>query len=174
MAENNSEKIYVSYSRIHELVSLGCQKVIEDNYTPEALVGVSSGGLMPVRIAKTFLKNRLGLKELPIYLVGFSNYDSKDVQLSEPVLTQRFDSELEKRIAGKKILMVDEVDDSRKTLEKAADYLLGLCVQELRILVLHSKDKEKQGVLPEGVKFYYAEKVPPLWIKYQWDSETLF
>jgi hypoxanthine phosphoribosyltransferase len=83
-------------------------------------------------------------------------------------MRQRLDSELEKNIAGSKILLVDEVDDSRRTLEKACDYLLGLKVSEVRILVVHSKDKEKAGVIPENVKLYFGEKTPPLWIEYPW------
>ncbi|MEM2121162.1 MAG: phosphoribosyltransferase family protein [Candidatus Woesearchaeota archaeon] len=174
MIEKNIERIWVSYSEIHNLVRIGCEIVVKNyNYVPDFLVGISGGGLMPVRLAKTFLKEYSGM-EIPIYVIGISNYDSNNNQLPEPRITQGLDEKIREEVKGKKVLLVDEVDDTRKTLEKASNYLLDLKVDKLKILVIHSKEKEKQGKLPEGVDLYFVKKIPDVWVNYQWDFKELF
>lgn len=174
MALQGSKNIKVSYRRIHELVGEVCHKVIEDNFKPYCLIGISSGGLMPVRIAKTFLQKGFGIKNLPVYVIGYSNYDEKNKQLPEPIMIQRLDEDLEKKVMSARVLVVDEVDHSRRTLEKATDYLLGLGVKDLRVLVLHSKECDKRGKLPNNVKFYYAEETPDIWIDYEYEFTETF
>lgn len=174
MADTNPKHLQVSYKTVHNLVGKACYEILKDKYIPDVLVGIATGGLIPVRIAKSFLKNSFDLPDIPIYIIGLSNYDKDDHLLPEPIITQKLDSELEKKIAGTKILMVDEIDDTGRTLEKAADYLFGLKVKELRVLVVHMKEKEKTGKLPENVKIYFGEKIPPLWIDYSWEFKEPF
>ncbi|MGB9748401.1 MAG: phosphoribosyltransferase [Candidatus Woesearchaeota archaeon] len=167
MIEKELTKIWISYYEIHELVRKGCEE-LSKSYVPDFLVGISSGGLMPVRLAKTFFKEYSN-KEIPIYVIGISNYDSKNNLLPEPRITQGLDEIVKNSIKNKKILLVDEVDDTRKTLEKASNYLLGFEIKELKILVMHSKEKEKIGKLPDDVELHYVKMVPDVWINYQWD-----
>jgi hypoxanthine phosphoribosyltransferase len=171
MIEREITKLWVSYPEIHELVRIGCEE-LSKRYVPDFLVGISGGGLMPVRLAKTFFKEYAG-KEIPIYVIGISNYDSNNDLLPEPIITQGLDEIVKNSIKNKKILLVDEVDDTRKTLEKASNYLLEFRIKELKILVLHSKEKEKSGKLPENVELFYVKKVPDVWINYQWDFKKI-
>merc|ERR1712039_731954 len=76
-----------------------------------------------------------------------------------------------KIVRGSRVLIVDEVDDTRKTLE--------YCVDELRktnapsavaVAVVHNKLKEKKGKLPEGVAYFAGEDVENRWNCYPWDA----
>ena len=69
------------------------------------------------------------------------------------------------------MLLVDEVDDSRTTLEYCLRELLKHRPKELAVMVLHNKKKEKKGVLPSEVKRYYVgEEIEDIWIAYPWDA----
>ena len=88
-------------------------------------------------------------------------------------------------LIGKNILIVDEVDDTRTTLEYAVKELekdvieaqkkLGREGEETRfsIFVLHNKDKPKKGQLPEDIvqgRYLAAETVGDEWICYPWEA----
>ena len=89
-------------------------------------------------------------------------------------------------LIGKNVLIVDEVDDTRTTLEYAVRELekdvetatqkLGRTNEKTQfsIFVLHNKDKEKKGRLPDemlGDKRYLAAvTVEDVWINYPWEA----
>jgi len=89
-------------------------------------------------------------------------------------------------LIGKNVLIVDEVDDTRTTLEYAVKELqkdvetatqrLGRTTEKTRfsIFVLHNKDKEKKGHLPADMldenRYLAAVTVPDVWINYPWEA----
>jgi hypoxanthine phosphoribosyltransferase len=89
-------------------------------------------------------------------------------------------------LIGKNILIVDEVDDTRTTLEYAVREL-EKDVQEqankdgrgdekttFSIFVLHNKDKAKKGKLPDEMinsgRYLAAQTVGDVWINYPWEA----
>jgi uncharacterized protein len=91
-------------------------------------------------------------------------------------------------LIGKNVLIVDEVDDTRTTLEYAVRELekdveearkqLGRAEQtNFSIFVLHNKDKEKKGHLPtemlENNRYIAAVTVPDVWICYPWEATDI-
>jgi len=170
---SSERRIRVSYADTHKAVVRACSEVVRDNYLPNVLIGISTGGLLVLRIAKACLEQDFNVK-LPAYVMGISYYDDENKKLPEPVITQKLDSGLERKINGLNVLMFDEVNDSGRTLETASRYILGLGAKELRILVAYVKDAPKTGNLPESVKLYYGEKIPNVWIEYPWESKEFF
>ena len=82
--------------------------------------------------------------------------------------------EVEQKLSGKKILLVDEVDDSRITLEYCLRELLSHDPAGLAVAVLHNKNKEKKGSIPQEVSYYFAgEEMEDRWIVYPWDAEDI-
>ena len=66
---------------------------------------------------------------------------------------------------------MDEVDDSRTTLEYCIRELLAHKPASVAVAVLHNKDKEKRGVIPPEVKLYLAgRELEDKWICYPWDA----
>lgn len=87
-------------------------------------------------------------------------------------------------------MIVDEVDDTRKTLEYAVKELQKDIANaqkstgresettRLCIFVLHNKDKEKIGTLPEkmvkeGGDYLAARTVDDVWICYPWEATDI-
>jgi hypoxanthine phosphoribosyltransferase len=69
---------------------------------------------------------------------------------------------------------VDEVDDSRSTLEFCLRELLRHAPKEIAVAVLHNKIKEKRGRLPPEIRHYFVgEVLEDRWICYPWDAEDI-
>ncbi|KAI9872275.1 MAG: hypoxanthine-guanine phosphoribosyltransferase [Pleopsidium flavum] len=157
------------------------------------MIAIGGGGYVPARILRSFLK-RPGSSNIPIQAIGLSLYETLggDNQVEEPgtkvTRTQWLDlSSLEmSNLVGKNILIVDEVDDTRTTLEYAVKELekdvetarkkMGREGERSKfsIFVLHNKDKQKKGHLPEDMlnehRYLAAKTVPDVWICYPWEA----
>jgi hypothetical protein len=160
------EKYYFSYARIHKTIKNLSRELRSSGYEPDIIVAIGSGGFIPARILRTFI-------EKPILTVGLAYYDNNNMPTELPQKVQWID-EVEKKLTGKKILLVDEVDDSRVTLEYCLRELLSHGPKELAVMVLHNKLKEKRGNLPPEVRHYFAgEKLEDKWICYPWDADDI-
>ena len=157
------EKLYYSYQNI----DASCRKsakFIKDSFKPDIILAIGGGGLIPARMIRTELN-------VPIYVVSLSTYDENDNPIEKPRIVQWMDFS---EFKNKRILIVDEVDDTRKTLKFLVDKLTneeGLFSTNLGIFVIHNKKKEKK-VSDRQLNLYYyhsAEEVEDKWIVYPWD-----
>ncbi len=159
-------RYFLSYEHIHLSVRALAERIRDAGFHPDLIVAIGSGGFIPARILKTFL-------EIPIFTVGISYYGPDNKPSPAPRMIQWID-EVEKKLAGRRILLVDEVDDSRVTLEYCLRELLQHSPAEIAVAVLHNKKKEKKGTLPAGVSRYFAgEELDDKWICYPWDAQDI-
>ncbi|MCJ1327561.1 hypoxanthine-guanine phosphoribosyltransferase [Thelotrema lepadinum] len=150
---------------------------------------------------RSFLKQPSSAN-IPMQGIGLSLYENlgtKSANSDDPpetpgtvvTRTQWLDlSSLEMaNLVGKNILIVDEVDDTRTTLEYAVKELekdvkavagsMGREAEKTRfcVFVLHNKDKPKKGTLPEDMirenRYLAAETVPDIWICYPWEATDI-
>ncbi|HOE89945.1 MAG: xanthine-guanine phosphoribosyltransferase [Spirochaetes bacterium ADurb.Bin315] len=155
--------LYVSYNTVHKLVKSLSERLLDSGYDPEVIVAIGSGGFIPARIMKTFI-NR------PIYAVGISYYGVDNKHRDHPTKIQWID-EVKSQLRGKKVLLIDEVDDSRVTLAYCIGELLKYEPEEIAVLVLHNKRKEKDVEFPSEIKRYFSGmETDDVWIKYPWDA----
>ena len=163
MTEAEPEKVFYSYDEI----DASCRKsakFIKDSFKPDIILAIGGGGLIPARI----IRNELNV---PIYVVSLSSYDEDDKSIDEPRIVQWMDFSSFKE---KRILIVDEVDDTRKTLDFLINKLTkeeGIFSTKLGVFVIHNKIKEKT-VSDRHLNVYYyhnAEEVEDKWIVYPWD-----
>lgn len=160
------EKYFFSYAQIHKSIKKLAAELAASEYEPDLIVAIGSGGFIPARMLRTFIKK-------PILTVGLAYYDQNNVPTELPRKVQWID-EVEKKLTGKKILLVDEVDDSRVTLEYCLRELLGHRPREIAVMVLHNKLKEKRGALPPEVRLYFSgEDLKDKWICYPWDADDI-
>ncbi|KAJ0109716.1 hypoxanthine guanine phosphoribosyltransferase [Diaporthe amygdali] len=191
------EKLYVTYNDVHKLCQESAAHIL-DNFKPHLMIAIGGGGYVPARILRSFLK-KTGSPNIPIQAIGLSLYETlSDTVVEEPgkkvTRTQWLDltslGEM-KNLIGKKILIVDEVDDTRTTLEyavkelekdvEAARQKLGLegedAKTEFSIFVLHNKNKQKKGTLPaemmDNGRYMAARTVGDEWICYPWEAEDI-
>ncbi|WP_319756579.1 phosphoribosyltransferase [uncultured Sphaerochaeta sp.] len=162
----DDNKFYVSYNSVHKLVKKLSKELIESGYDPDVIVAIGSGGYIPARIIKTFI-NR------PIYAVGISYYGIDKKHKDHPTKIQWID-EVQSQLVGKKVLLIDEVDDTRATLAYCIGELLKYKPEEIAVLVLHNKNKEKDVEFPVEIKRYFAGlNLDDVWIKYPWDADDI-
>ncbi len=161
-----SDKFYVSYNTVHKLVKGLAEKILASGFDPDVIVAIGSGGFIPARIIKTFI-NR------PIYAVGISYYGLDNKHRTHPTKIQWID-EVADQLKGKKVLLIDEVDDTRATLAYCVGELLSYAPEEIAVLVLHNKLKKKDVEFPpEILRYYPAMEIGDQWIKYPWDAEDI-
>ncbi len=43
---------------------------------------------------------------------------------------------------------------------------------QIGVMVLHNKEKVKNGVLPAGVSYFAGESFPDVWCVYPWDAKV--
>lgn len=162
----SDSKLYVSYNAIHKAVKQLAGQITEAGFDPDVIVAIGSGGFIPARIIKTFI-NR------PILAVGISYYGIDNTHMEAPQKIQWID-EVEQKLQGKKILLIDEVDDTRVTLSYCVRELLRHNPKEIAVLVIHNKKKVKEAQFPEQIKLYFpAIEIEDRWIKYPWDAEDI-
>ncbi|KAI8958825.1 PRTase-like protein [Daldinia sp. FL1419] len=196
------EKIYVTYNDVHKLCQEAAPKILS-SFKPQLIIAIGGGGYVPARILRSFLKQP-GSPNIPIQAIGLSLYEQLPVadssspdegvidQIGTKVTrTQWLDlsslGEIQ-NLVGKRILIVDEVDDTRTTLEYAVKELekdveearqkLGNAEKtEFSIFVLHNKDKQKKGTLPaemiEQSRYLAARTIGDEWICYPWEATDI-
>ncbi|KAH8808511.1 phosphoribosyltransferase-like protein [Xylogone sp. PMI_703] len=193
------EKLYVTYNEVHKLCQEAATEILE-HFQPQLMIAIGGGGYVPARILRSFLR-KPGAPNIPIQAIGLSLYESLPTNAGAPgeveqpgtkvTRTQWLDlnslGDMENLI-GKRILIVDEVDDTRTTLEYAVKELekdVEAARQKLNknektvfsIFVLHNKDKEKKGTLPEDLlkenRYLAARTVKDVWINYPWEATDI-
>jgi hypothetical protein len=159
-------KLYLSYRDVHRTVARLAGKILSSGYDADLTVAIGTGGFIPARILKTYLQK-------PILTVGIVYYDHNNAPMEQPRTIQWID-EVEKKLAGRRVLLVDEVDDSRSTLAYCLRELLRHRPAEVAVAVLHNKRKLKRENLPAEVRrYFYGEEVDDGWICYPWDAEDI-
>jgi hypoxanthine phosphoribosyltransferase len=119
------EKLYVTYNDVHHLCQTSAPALLHP-LRPDLIIAIGGGGYVPARILRTFLKQP-GAPNIPIQAIGLSLYEQLGTDTPEEAVgqqvtrTQWLDlSSLEmQNLVGKNVLIVDEVDDTRTTLEYA-------------------------------------------------------
>ncbi len=160
------EKYYFTYEDIHKTSLDIALRVKASGFEPDVIVAIGSGGFIPARIMRTFLGK-------PILAVGVAYYDADDKPSELPRMVQWIE-EAEKKLAGKRILLVDEVDDSRTTLEYCIRELMRHKPAEIAVAVLHNKLKAKEGAIPTEVRRYFAGRdIEDRWVCYPWDAQDI-
>jgi len=158
-----SERYYLTYNEIHETVKDLAERIRSSGFDPDVIVAIGTGGFIPARIIRTFI-------DKPILTVGLQYYNKENRPEEIPRKIQWID-EVEKKLPGKRVLLVDEVDDTRVTLEYCLKELLSHRPAEMVVAVLHNKRKKKTGIIPDEVSRYYVgRELEDRWICYPWDA----
>jgi len=118
---------------VHKLCQEAAPRILSD-FKPQLMIAIGGGGYVPARILRSFLKQQPGSPNIPIQAIGLSLYErlanSSDVDVeaagTQVKRTQWLDLSALGEMAdlvGKRVLIVDEVDDTRTTLEYAVKEL---------------------------------------------------
>ena len=141
-----------SWNQIHKMLINQKEKIRSENFTPDTIIAITRGGWIPARI----LSDLLEVYDLTTIRVEF--YLGLSKTRKKPILTQK----LSKQIASKKILLVDDVADSGKSLQIAKNHILQKDPRAVKIATLYKKPQSK-------VEPNYYEKIAKHWIIFPWD-----
>jgi len=143
----------VTWKKMYHMTRLLAAKIKEQGFVPDIIVAIARGGYIPARILCDHLDiNLLTSIQVTHYESGASK--KKSAHLIEP---------LKMDIKGRKVLLVDDVNDTGKTFELALQHLQSFQPDEIRVAVLH--DKQVSTFSPD----YYVAKVRKWrWIIYPW------
>ncbi|KIJ55242.1 hypothetical protein M422DRAFT_774320 [Sphaerobolus stellatus SS14] len=177
-----------TYNDIHNLIRVASEKIAPE-FAPDLLIAIGGGGFFPARVMRTYLKDPATKRNIPIYAIGLSLYESlpgtTEEQIGSEVIRTQWIGPGAKLLLGRRVLIVDEVDDSRQTLQYAVRELQKDVETELAALpeaeretqrtkfavfVVHNKIKEKAGILPADVPYYSGAEVEDVWLDYPWEA----
>ena len=132
-------------------------QIDESGFKPDVIVAISRGGLIPARILSDSLNVPI------VYTIRISFYSSVGVRKETPEVTQPLSVD----ISGKKVLIVDDISDSGRSLILAKEHLSKLNPSEIRTATIHFK--------PESAfKPDYFSTITEAWVVYPWETEEFF
>lgn len=145
-----------AWNQIYDMLLSQAQKIQNSPFTPDIIVGISRGGLIPARIHADLLE----IPELTTVQVQF--YVDILQTKREPSLKQA----LTIQIRGKKVLLVDDIADTGRSLQFATNYLQSQAPLEIKTATLY----HKPGSMTKPA-FY--EKETANWIIFPWDTKEM-
>ena len=157
----NMKKYYISYNEIHNIIQKLSVEILKD-FQPDFIISITGGGLIPSRIIRNYLK-------CDILCFGVKLYNADDTMNDEIVKYQLLENNLE----NKKVLIVDEVDDTRTTLEYVIKEIKELNPKKIGACVIHNKNKVKKGKIPSYCSFFVGENIEDMWVAYPWGSKNI-
>ncbi|WP_420550412.1 phosphoribosyltransferase [Litorivicinus lipolyticus] len=167
MPQPAQQRYRFSYADIHHTLGLAAQEVIESGLEFDYILAIGGGGYIPARILRTYL-NR------PILSVALSRY-SDDAPPSDTPLKLQWTEGFAEAIRGKRLLVVDDVDDQRTTLAWCLNELNHESPSALSVLVLHDKNKPKNAEYPDYVdRVFVGQRIEDYWVEYPWDALDIY
>lgn len=141
-----------TWNQIYDMLLTQAEQI--QGFKPDLIVGIARGGLIPARILTDMLETPLlATIEVEFYL-GIAQTKA------EPTLKQS----LTTPVRCKKILLVDDIADTGKTLQLAKSHLQNLGASEIKIGTLYLK--------PQSLtKPDFYEKQTSNWVIFPWDTK---
>jgi hypoxanthine phosphoribosyltransferase len=143
-----------TWNQIYEMLLSQAQKIKTQNYKPDLIIAIARGGIIPSRI----LSDLLEMPNLSFIQIEF--YTNINQTLQEPNLKQT----LITNVAGKRILLIDDISDTGKSLKLAKTCLTNQGAIEIKTATLYLK--------PQSIStsdFY--EKQTTAWVVFPWEIE---
>ena len=146
-----------SWNHIYDMLLDLAGRIRKDGFKPDIIVGISRGGWPPARVLSDLLSNPNVANVRAEFYLGIAETGS------EPTLTQP----VSVRTRGKKILIVDEVADTGKSLKMVKKHIVQEGAREARTVTVYYKPWSI--VRPD----YFAKETSD-WIVFPWEiKETL-
>ena len=155
------EKVHITYSEICQLISDSVGKIRD--FSPDYILALGGGGLVPARILREYV-------DVPVLVVTAKSYTNEN-QSGELKIIQWLDSLSLEAVRGKRVLIVDEIYDTGKTLHLLAPRFGDLGAGKLGLFLLHQKDTPDR--LPLSTVYeqvFIGSQIENKWIVYPWET----
>jgi hypoxanthine phosphoribosyltransferase len=141
-----------TWNQVHTMLVDQSEKILGSDFKPDVIIGVARGGVIPARILSDLLEN----SNFTVIRVKSRHGNPDDRR--EPVLIQPLIFPVEE----KKVLVVDDVADTGRSLDMVKEHVQQQEAAETRIATLYYKPWS-------SVKPDYYEKETEKWIVFPWD-----
>jgi len=146
-----------TWNLIYKMLLNLAAKIRRDGFKPDIVVGVSRGGWPPARVLSDLLDNPNLANVRAEFYLGVAETKG------EPTLTQP----VSMAVAGKKVLIVDEVADTGKSLKLVKEHVIEQGAKEVKIATIYYKPWSI--VIPD-----YYERETSCWVVFPWEiKETV-
>jgi len=142
----------VSWDQAYQMTFYLFEKMVDEKYFPEIIVGIARGGWIPARLLADFYGNRRTAN------IKIEFYDNTTRASDEPIITQ----EISENVEGKVVLIVDDVADTGKSLKAAIEHIKLKNPKEIKSATLYYK---KHSIIMPN----YFIKETQSWIVYPWE-----
>jgi hypoxanthine phosphoribosyltransferase len=143
---------FLTWNHMYAVLLSLARKIIKTEFVPDVIVGVSRGGWIPARV----LCDLLGCPMLAS--VGVEFYMGVGQRKGQPRLIQP----LSVTVSGKKVLVVDEVADTGKSLKLVKEHVIKEGSKDVRTVTIYTKPWTT--LEPE-----YHQKKTSRWIIFPWE-----
>jgi len=143
-----------SWDEIYDMLLDLADMIKRDDFSPDVIVGISRGGWPPARV----MSDLLGNIELANIRVEF--YRGVAETEPKPVITQPLSMPVE----DKRVLIMDDVADTGKSLKLVKEHVLRQNAKEIKIATIYYKPWSI--VVPD----YYV-RVTNRWIIFPWERK---
>lgn len=155
MTLQQSERFEVpSWEQIYAMLLDLTRKIRNDKFNPDIIVGVSRGGWIPARVLSDLLENPEIANVKAEFYLGVAETKR------EPIITQSVSVD----VKDMKVLVVDDVSDTGKSLRLVKAHLLEQGAKVLKIATLYYKPCSV--TMPD-----YYEKKTRDWIIFPWERK---
>ncbi len=145
-----------TWRQIYSMLLSQAEEIRKSSFKPDIVIAVSRGGWLPARVLSDLLETGVGSVSVEFY-VGVAE------TRKAPVLTQG----VSVVVAGKKVLVVDDVTDSGESLKLVKAHVSQQGAKEIRVATVYCKPWS--GVKPD----YYARETRR-WVVFPWEiKETV-
>ncbi|MFH7880891.1 MAG: phosphoribosyltransferase [Candidatus Aenigmatarchaeota archaeon] len=149
--------LYVTWNKFHNSIVDIAHKIKRDRFNPDIVYGILKGGIIPARL----LADVINVEN--IGFIGIKFYKKIGISETRPKIFLPPTSS----VKNLKVLLVDDVADSGKTLEVALKKLKKFKPKEVKTAVIYLKPW--CSFLPD---YYY--KITNKWVVFPWEiSEVL-
>jgi hypoxanthine phosphoribosyltransferase len=143
-----------TWNKIYDMLLSQAEKIRQSTFKADVIVGVTRGGWVPARV----LSDLLGVPDFATVRVEF--YLGVAETRNEPVLIQGVSA----AVTGKKVLIVDDVADTGKSLQLAREHVLQQGATEVRIATVYRKPWSV-------IKPDYYETETSCWVVFPWETK---
>lgn len=146
-----------TWNQIYGMLLNLAEKIRKNGFKPDIIVGVSRGGWPPARVLSDLLDNPNLANVRAEFYLGVAETKG------EPTLTQP----VSVAVAGKKVLIIDEVADTGKSLKLVKEHIIKEGAAEVKVATVYYKPWSI--IMPD-----YYEKETNRWIVFPWEiKETV-
>ncbi|MEM3577869.1 MAG: phosphoribosyltransferase [Candidatus Bathyarchaeia archaeon] len=142
-----------TWNLIYKMLLNLAEKIRKNGFKPDVIVGVSRGGWPPARVLSDLLNNPNIANVKAEFYLGVAETKG------EPVLTQPVSVD----VSGKKVLVVDEIADTGKSLRVVKEHLIANGAKEVKIATVYYKPWSI-------VKPDYYERETRRWVVFPWET----